>query len=99
MDGLEITEIRVALATRAERGRLLGFVTLVLNGVLLIRNLRLIAGDAGPFLAMPDRWAENKGRYVDCVQPLRQEVRDWLTAAAVKELAAEQARIGTEVAR
>lgn len=54
---MELTEIRFfeEQSPRTGEDRLLAYVTIVFDGCFVVRELRLIRGDTGPFLAMPCR--------------------------------------------
>lgn len=53
MAGLEITEVRVKLSGGEEK--LLGYCSVTLNDAIVIKDIKIIAGDDGPFVAMPSR--------------------------------------------
>ena len=57
---MKITDVRVKLAPGAdaaggEPGRLLAFCSITLDGCFVVRDLKLIRGENGPFVAMPSR--------------------------------------------
>ena len=57
---MKITDVRVKLAPGAdphggETGRLLAFCSITLDGCFVVRDLKLIRGENGPFVAMPSR--------------------------------------------
>ena len=51
---MEITEIRIKLMERSE-DRLRGFCSITIENAFVIRNLKIIDGTNGPFVAMPSR--------------------------------------------
>ena len=51
---LEITDARIKLMEKTE-DRLRGFASIVLSDTLVIRDLKVIEGNNGPFVAMPSR--------------------------------------------
>ena len=51
---MEITEVRVKLMNDPN-DRLLGFCSVTLDGSFVIRDLKIIQGGKGPFVAMPSR--------------------------------------------
>ena len=51
---LDITEIRVKLVTHQQE-RLLAFCTVTFNDAFVIRDVKIIDGPNGPFVAMPSR--------------------------------------------
>ena len=57
---VKITDVRVKIAPGAdaagnEAGRLLAFCSITLDGCFVVRDLKLIRGEQGPFVAMPSR--------------------------------------------
>ena len=51
---MNITEIRVKL-TMDPRSKLKGYCSVTLDGAFVIRDLKIIEGNKGPFVAMPSR--------------------------------------------
>lgn len=51
---MDITEIRVKLADNAQE-RLLAFCTLTFENAFVVRDVKVIEGPKGPFVAMPSR--------------------------------------------
>ena len=51
---MEITEVRIKLVENAAE-RLLAFCSITIDGAFVIRDLKLIGGPSGPFVAMPSR--------------------------------------------
>jgi len=51
---LEVTEVRVKLLD-GDIDKLLAFCTITLNGCFVVRDLKIIDGPDGPFVAMPSR--------------------------------------------
>jgi len=56
---MEITEVRVSPVEK-QNGRLKGFATITLDGVLVVRGIRIVEGEKGLFIAMPNRKAEHR---------------------------------------
>lgn len=56
---MNITEIRVKLVP-GERDKLRGFATLTLDDCLVVRDLKIIEGERGLFVAMPSRKLQDK---------------------------------------
>lgn len=63
---MNITECRVVLTddTRNDRGPLLGYAAMVIDDAFLVRDIKIIRGDGGPFISMPSR--QIKDRCSDC---------------------------------
>jgi len=51
---VEITEVRIKLAEAAHE-RLLAFCSITIDGCFVVRDLKIIQGTKGPFVAMPSR--------------------------------------------
>ena len=51
---MEITEVRIKLVENAAE-RLLAFCSITIDGAFVIRDIKLIGGPTGPFVAMPSR--------------------------------------------
>jgi stage V sporulation protein G len=51
---MEITEVRIKLVENAVE-RLLAFCSITIDSAFVIRDLKLIGGPSGPFVAMPSR--------------------------------------------
>lgn len=50
-----VTEIRVKLSEGAENERLLAYCSITLDNDFVVRDLKVIEGSRGPFVAMPSR--------------------------------------------
>jgi stage V sporulation protein G len=66
---MEITTIRLA-----NEGQLRAFASITLDNCFVIRDLRIIEGPEGLFLAVPPKNRE-KGTRLDIAQPIRPELR------------------------
>jgi stage V sporulation protein G len=51
---MEITEVRIKLVENAVE-RLLAFCSITINAAFVVRDLKIIGGPNGPFVAMPSR--------------------------------------------
>jgi stage V sporulation protein G len=51
---MEITEVRIKLVENAAE-RLLAFCSITIDAAFVIRDMKLIGGPSGPFVAMPSR--------------------------------------------
>lgn len=71
---LVITDIRV---TPQHDRALLAFVTITLNGVLVIHGLKIIDGANGRFVAMPSR-PRRDGKHQDVAHPITKPWRDYM---------------------
>jgi stage V sporulation protein G len=68
---MEITEVRVF---PVEEDRLKGYATITLDGCFLIRDLKIIMGNKGLFVAMPSKKRKD-GTYQDLAHPLNRDTR------------------------
>lgn len=72
---MEITEVRVKLANGlGTRGgdRLQAFCSITLEGIFVVRDLKVIEGAHGLFVAMPSRKLTDRCRHCHRKNPLRQ---------------------------
>ncbi|MFM7035404.1 MAG: septation protein SpoVG family protein [Planctomycetia bacterium] len=67
---MEITEVRIKLVENAAE-RLMAFCSITIDGAFVIRDLKLIGGPSGPFVAMPSRKLCTHCRSCGCKNPLR----------------------------
>jgi len=79
---MEITEVRVFPVEG--NGRLKAYATLVFDNAFIIRDLKVIEGDAGLFVSMPSR-RKKDGSFRDIVHPLNTEMRNKLEKDVVAE--------------
>jgi stage V sporulation protein G len=66
---------------RAEQ--LLAFASIVLNGCFIVKDVKIIDGPDGLFVAMPSRRAKD-GSYRDICHPVNHEVRTLIEQAVLK---------------
>lgn len=81
---MKITGVRVHVQSPPQ-GKVLAFVDIRLDDVLVITRLRIIDGRNGPFVAMPSWKDKETGAWADFVIPqddeLRRHVQDTVLAA------------------
>jgi len=85
---MEITEVRVFPVTSEER--LKAYATITVDNVFLIRDLRIINGNAGLFVAMPSRKMKD-GSFKDIAHPLNSETRQAIEIRVLAEYERELA--------
>ncbi len=68
---MEITEVKVF---PVEEERLKAYVTIVLDHCFVVRDLKIINGGTGLFVAMPSKKRKD-GSYRDIAHPLNKETR------------------------
>ncbi|MBF0275782.1 MAG: septation regulator SpoVG [Nitrospinae bacterium] len=69
---MKITECRVYPI--GNKNRLRAYATIVFNDAFVVRDLKIIGGDDGLFVAMPNKKCKD-GTYKDIAHPLNQETR------------------------
>jgi stage V sporulation protein G len=68
---MEITEIKVFTVNEE---KLKAYVTIVLDGCFVVRDLKVINGNTGLFVAMPSKKRKD-GSYKDVAHPLNRDTR------------------------
>jgi stage V sporulation protein G len=69
---VEITEVRIKLAEESHE-RLLAFCSITIDGCFVVRDLKIIQGTKGPFVAMPSRKLTDRCircQYKNCLRAL-----------------------------
>jgi stage V sporulation protein G len=78
---MEITEVRVF---PVDEDRLKGYATITLDSCFLIRDLKIIMGNKGLFVAMPSKKRKD-GTYQDLAHPLNRETRGMIEERVLGE--------------
>lgn len=73
--------------------KLKAYISITLDDSLVVRNLRIIDGDQGLFVAMPSRKQKN-GQFKDIVHPINQEARHQLEQTVFEAYKKEILSIG-----
>jgi stage V sporulation protein G len=68
---MEITDVRVF---PVEEDRLKGYATITFDGCFVVRDVKIIEGPKGLFVAMPSKKRKD-GTYRDTAHPLTSEIR------------------------
>jgi stage V sporulation protein G len=76
MGSLEITGIAIRPYSAGD-DKLKAFASIVLNEAFIIKDLKIIEGNNGRFVAMPSRRGKD-GVFRDVAHPLNQETRAWV---------------------
>lgn len=71
---MEVTEIRVFLA---DEERLKAYVTVTFDNCFVVRDLKVINGNTGLFVAMPSK-KKKDGTYKDIAHPINTDFRSYL---------------------
>ena len=78
---MDVTEVRVF---PVEEDRLKAYVTITFDGCFVIRDLKVINGNKGLFVAMPSRKRKD-GSYRDTAHPLDNETRNRIETKVLEE--------------
>ena len=85
---MDITEVRVF---PVDEERLKAYVSIVLDDCFIIRDLKVINGSNGLFVAMPSKKRKD-GKYHDMAHPLNAETRDRLEDTILEKYRAEMVK-------
>lgn len=77
---MDITEVKVF---PVDEDKLKAYVTIVLDNCFVIRDLKIIHGNTGLFVAMPSKKRKD-GTYKDVAHPLNRETRTKLEEKILK---------------
>src|SRR3954463_7933810 len=78
---MNITDVRVF---PVEEEKLKAYVTITLDNCFVVRDLKVIHGTSGLFIAMPAKRRKD-GTYKDIAHPLNPDTRDWMERAILSE--------------
>jgi stage V sporulation protein G len=76
MGSLEITGVTIRPFTGGD-DKLKAFASIILNSAFIVKDLKIIEGNNGRFVAMPSRRGKD-GVFRDVAHPLNQEMRDYV---------------------
>jgi len=85
---MEITEVRVF---PVDEEKLKAYVTITLDGCFVVRDLKVINGNTGLFIAMPAKRRKD-GSFKDIAHPLNAETRERMEKVILAEYARELAK-------
>ncbi len=86
---MQITDVRVRKVTK--EGKMRAVVSITLDDVFVVHDIKVIEGEKGLFIAMPSRKASD-GEYRDIAHPINSETRDKIQSLILekyKEVASE----------
>jgi stage V sporulation protein G len=86
---MEITEVRVY---PVNEDKLKAYVTITLDGCFVIRDLKVIHGNSGLFIAMPAKRRKD-GSFKDIAHPLNVETRQKMEKVILAEYDKELRRV------
>ena len=78
---MKITDTRVVLH---DDDKLRAFVSITLDNSIVIRGLKVIRGNRGLFVAMPNRRRPD-GSFQDIAHPIHPQAREWLERIVLDE--------------
>lgn len=94
---MQLTEVKVYPVTEDEK--LKGYATIVFDGCFVVRDLKIINGNSGLFVAMPSK-KKKDGTYRDTAHPLNNETRQMIEEAVLGEYEREIGKLdGVALAR
>ena len=78
---MEITEISVV---PVDENKLRAYVNITIDGCFMVRGLKIIRGQTGLFVAMPNKKSKN-GMFRDVAHPLDSDTRQMIEDKVLKE--------------
>lgn len=78
---MEITEVRVRKVNK--EGRMRAVVSITLDQVFVVHDIKVIEGERGLFIAMPSR-KNSEGEHIDVAHPITQEAREYIQEEILK---------------
>ena len=70
---MQITDVRVRKVTK--EGKMRAVVSITIDDVFVVHDIKVIEGEKGLFIAMPSQKASD-GEYRDIAHPINSETRD-----------------------
>ena len=68
-----------------EKDSLRGFASINLDDKFIVKDLRIVEGDKGMFVAYPSQKSEKDGKYYERCYPMTKEVRDKIQEIVLEE--------------
>lgn len=78
---MEVTEVRIFLA---DEERLKAYVTVTFDNCFVVRDLKIINGNTGLFVAMPSK-KKKDGSYKDIAHPINSDFRTYLESLILEK--------------
>jgi len=78
---MEVTEVKVF---SVQEDRVKAYVAITLDGCFVVRDLKVINGNSGLFVAMPSKKRKD-GTYRDTAHPLNNETRQMIESIVLAE--------------
>ena len=92
---MDITEVKVF---PVDEEKLKAYITIVLDNCFVVRDLKIISGAAGLFVAMPSKRRKD-GTFKDVAHPLNQSTRTDMEQKILEAYLAEIKREGAPVSQ
>ena len=92
---MEITEVKVF---PVNEDRLKAYVTITLDNCFVVRDLKIINGNNGLFVAMPSKKRKD-GQFKDIAHPLNNETREMIENKIFENYEAELKKMGQTLAQ
>ena len=92
---MQITEVKVYPVNDNEK--LKGYATIIFDNCFVVRDLKIISGTTGLFVAMPSK-KKKEGTYRDIAHPLNNETRRMIEDSIIREYEREIASLDAAVA-
>ncbi len=90
---MEITEVKIF---PINEDKLKAFATIIFDNCFVVRDLKIIHGNSGLFVAMPSK-KHRYGSFKDIAHPLNVETRDMIESKVLETYFEEIKRMGIEV--
>lgn len=90
---MKITEVKVF---PVNEDRLKAYVSITFDDAFVVRDLKVIQGPTGLFVAMPSKKRKD-GQFRDIAHPLNQETRDMIENAVFDAFEAELKAMGAQL--
>ena len=79
---MQITDVRVRKVTK--EGKMRAVVSITIDDVFVVHDIKVIEGEKGLFIAMPSRKASD-GEYRDIAHPINSETRDKIQSLVLEK--------------
>ena len=86
---MQITDVRVRKV--AKEGKMRAVVSITIDDVFVVHDIKVIEGEKGLFIAMPSRKAAD-GEYRDIAHPINSDTRDMIQSLILEKYQEEAAK-------
>ena len=88
---MQVTGVKVFTVAKDDE-RLKAFATIIFDDCFIVRDLKIIDGTEGLFVAMPSKKRKD-GQYKDVAHPLNNDMREIIESAVLVEYKEEVERV------